>query len=200
MLILLSYERWILMQVMRDIDIRKPLIKKLEYQNKGHDYRIIPEMSVCDGVSRVDIAVANGNLYGYEIKSDADTLERLTLQQESYNKTFDKVFIVVGTKFENTISNYIPDWWGIYVASYDKKENIILKQKKRGRKNLQICALSLLELLWREEVEKLLKLHGFKSLSGKNRRVLRKLAAEKLPLTDIRDYTRETLKKRKEWR
>lgn len=185
---------------MKDIDIREPLIDKIVKQNEGHDYRIIPEMVVCDGLSRVDIAVANGNLYGYEIKSDADTLDRLPLQQEFYNKTFDKVFIVVGTKYQSVIENFIPDWWGVYVAYYDKKQNVILKLKKRGRKNKSVSAESLLELLWREEIETLLKSHGFKGLSGKNRRILRHMASSNLSLQEIKDYTRETLKKRKDWR
>lgn len=188
------------MQIMKDIDIRQPLIEKLMEQNKGHKYRIIPELAVCDGMSRVDVAVANGNLYGYEIKSDADTLDRLESQMTYYNKTFDKVFIVVGSKYENVIDKYVPDWWGIYVATYDNKNNIVLKERKRGRKNREVCAASLLELLWKDEIEKLLKDYGFKSLSGKNRRILRRLAEENIPLSVIRDYTRETLKNRKEWR
>lgn len=188
------------MSIMKDIDIRKPLLEKLMHQNEGHEYRIISELAVCDGMSRVDVAVANGNLYGYEIKSDADTLDRLGSQIMYYNKTFDKVFIVVGAKYEKTISEYIPDWWGIYIAYYDKRNNVVLKEQKRGRKNKGVCATSLLELLWREEIEKLLRENGFKSLSGKNRRILRKIAEENIPLSEIRDYVRETLKNRKEWR
>lgn len=188
------------MQRMRDVDIRNPLLVKLECQNAGHDYRIIPEMAVCDGLSRVDIAVANGSLYGYEIKSDADTLERLPLQAEYYNKTFDKVFIVVGEKYRNAIENYVPDWWGIYIASYNKRNNVEIKEIRRAKKNHEVCAEALLELLWREEVEGLLKSQGFKSLSGKNRRVLRKMAINNISLPIIRDYTRESVKQRKEWR
>lgn len=188
------------MNNMKDIDIREPLIEKLIKLNEGHNYRIIQEMAICDGLSRVDIAVANGKLYGYEIKSDADTLDRLPQQQEFYNKTFDKVFIVVGSKYKSIIQEYIPDWWGVYVAYYDKEENILFKLKKRGRKNNGISAESLLELLWRDEIENLLKLHGFKGLSGKNRRILRQIALNNLSLKIIRDYARETLKTRKDWR
>lgn len=185
---------------MKDMDIRKPLMEKIACLNEGHDYKIIPEMAVCDGLSRVDIAVANGNLYGYEIKSDADTLDRLPLQQEYYNKTFDKVFIVVGEKYKSVIEKIVPNWWGVYIAYYDKKQRVTFKQIKKGRKNNGVCPESLLELLWREEIERLLKEYGCKGLSGKNRRILRQLAVDKLPLQVIKDYTRETLKKRTDWR
>lgn len=185
---------------LKDNDIRIPLIKMLIAQNEGHDYRIIPEMAVCDGLSRVDIAVANGKLCGYEIKSDADTLERLDSQQKYYNQTFDKVYIVVGKKYANIISDYIPDWWGIYIAYYNKQCNVYFKEKKRGKLNRNICANALLELLWKNELECLLKAHGCKGLSNKNRRVLRQLALEHISLEDIRNYTIESLKKRQEWR
>lgn len=188
------------MPQLRDIDIRIPLLQKLKSQNEGHSYRIIPEMAVCDGVSRVDVAVANGRLCGYEIKSDADTLDRLSSQQESYNKTFDRIFIVVGKKFEDIIAQHIPDWWGIYVATFDKCGEIVIKERKRARKNENISPEALLELLWRDEIEVLLKEWGVKSLYGKNRRILRSLAIEHVPLSAIKDYTRETLKNRAEWR
>lgn len=188
------------MPKMKDVDIRKPLIEKLIAQNEGHDYRIIPEMAICDGKSRVDIAVANGKLCGYEIKSDADTLERLSSQQNYYDKTFDKMYIVVGQKYEDIIGEHIPDWWGIYIAYYDKNNSISFKEKKRGRLNKKICSESLLELLWREELEQFLKNNGFRSLSGKNRRILRKMVVENISPKVIKDYTRETLKKREEWR
>ena len=192
--------RGYVMPTLKDNDIRIPLIQKLNLQNEGHDYRIIPEMAICDGLSRVDIAVANGKLCGYEIKSDADTLERLESQQKYYNKTFDKVYIVVGQKYENIIQNHIPDWWGVYIAYYDKKDNIQFKQKKRGRQNKMICADSLLELLWKNELVSLLRSYDYKGISGKNRRILRQIACENLSLEIIKEYTRETLKKREEWR
>lgn len=188
------------MKMMRDIDIRESLMVRLNTQNAGHDYRIIPEMGICDGLARVDIAVANGRLCGYEIKSDADTLERLPAQKSYYNKTFDKVTIVVGEKYQELISQHIPDWWGIYVARYNKQGKVVIKEARRARQNKEIEAASLLELLWKEELDQLLRNYGVKGISGKNRRVLRKVAAEKIPFSAIKDYTRETIKTRKEWR
>jgi hypothetical protein len=153
--------------MLKDIDIRKPLLDRILQQNQGKDFRIIPEMAVCDGQARVDIAVANGKLYGYEIKSDADTLDRLPLQKSCYDKTFDKIVIVVGTKYKDIIEQHIPDWWGIYIASSKQNGSVVLKEKRRAKHNAEIDAQSLLDLLWRDEVEELLKSYGFKSLSVK---------------------------------
>lgn len=100
--------------MLKDNDMRAVLINELNRANTC-DYRVIEELAVCDGDARVDVAVANDRLCGYEIKSDADTLKRLALQQKCYDKTFDAISIVVGEKFKDDIEEYIPDYWGVYV-------------------------------------------------------------------------------------
>lgn len=185
--------------MLKDIDIRGALIEELNRINAQHNYRIIEEMAVCDGEARVDIAVANGKLCGYEIKSDADTLERLPLQQKCYDKTFDTVSIIVGEKFKDRIEEYVPQHWGIYIAS-EYKNGCRIKRKRTAKINKNIQASSLLELLWKEELMYLLKGAGIKGISGKNRRILRKMAIDNIPIKDIRDFTRETIKNREKWR
>ena len=57
--------------MLKDNDMRAVLINELNRANTC-DYRVIEELAVCDGDARVDVAVANDRLCGYEIKSDAD--------------------------------------------------------------------------------------------------------------------------------
>lgn len=185
--------------MLKDIDIRATLIGELNRVNAQHSYRIIEELAVCDGEARVDVAVANGKLCGYEIKSDADTLERLALQQRCYDKTFDTVSIVVGEKFKNVIEEHVPEYWGIYIVSQNSS-GCKIRRKRMARMNKNIEPSALLELLWKEEVVSLLKQKGIKGVSGKNRRILRQIALENIPLKEIRDYTRETIKGRQNWR
>lgn len=185
--------------MLKDNDIRMTLIEELNRINAQHSYRIIEELVVCDGDARVDIAVANGKLCGYEIKSDADNLERLALQQKCYDKTFDTVSIVVGKKFKDKIVDYIPSYWGIYIAS-EHPEGCKIRKKRTAKVNKNIDAEALLELLWKEEIIYLLKSAGVRGISGKNRRILRKIAIDNVSLKVIRDYTRETIKNRENWR
>ena len=185
--------------MLKDNDIRVTLIDELNRINAQHDYRIIEELAVCDGNARVDVAVANGRLCGYEIKSDADTLERLSLQQQCYDKTFDTVSIVVGKKFKDSIEECIPNYWGIYVV-YEYAGNCKIERKRAAKVNKNIEANSLLQLLWKEEIIKLLRNAGIKGISGKNRRLLRQIVIDNFTLKEIRDYTRETIKSRQNWR
>ncbi len=185
--------------MLKDVDMRLRLLEQLNSANAGHDYRVIQELAVCDGEARVDVAVANGKLCGYEIKSDADTLERLPMQQKCYDKTFDTISIVVGKKYENIIEQYIPDYWGIFIISANLN-GCKIKKKRNAKVNKNVEANALLELLWKDEIASLLKEYGIKGISGKNRRILRQLAVDELSLKIIRDYVRETLKSRKNWR
>ena len=178
--------------MLKDNDIRVTLIDELNRINAQHDYRVIEELAVCDGE-------ANGRLCGYEIKSDADTLERLALQQKCYDKTFDTVSIVVGEKFKDRIEECIPNYWGIYVV-YEYSGRCKIKRKRAAKVNKNIEANSLLELLWKEEIIKLLRNAGIKGISGKNRRLLRQIVIDNFTLKEIRDYTRETIKSRQNWR
>ena len=181
--------------MLKDADIRSSLYRSIEIKNRKAIYRIIPEMAICDGLARVDVAVANGKLCGYEIKSDADTLARLSSQQIYYDRTFDNISIVVGKKFAPYIQDEIPDWWGILIATKNKNGRVTLKKERMASHNPNVSAEALLDLLWHEEVKALLKENGINGLSRKNRRVLRKIACESLSFEQVRTYTRETLKK-----
>ena len=185
--------------MLKDNDMRSILIDELNRINYQHNYRIIEELAVCDGEARVDVAVANGRLCGYEIKSDADTLERLALQRKCYDKTFDMVSIVVGEKFKNNIDKYIPDYWGIYIVS-EYFSGCKIKKKRAAKVNRNVEVAALLELLWKDEIVFLLKEAGIRGISGKNRRLLRKMAMDNFSVKEIKNYTRETLKNRQNWR
>jgi hypothetical protein len=65
---------------MRDSDVRGATKAWLSAEYAcDQDTRIVEEMGVWSGSVRIDIAIINGHLSGYELKSDRDTLERLPL-------------------------------------------------------------------------------------------------------------------------
>jgi hypothetical protein len=68
-------------------------------------------MGIWSGSVRIDVAVINGELTGYELKSDRDTLERLPLQAELYSRVFDRLILVVGKRHAKKAIEHIPEWW-----------------------------------------------------------------------------------------
>ncbi|WP_052770006.1 sce7726 family protein [Paenibacillus sp. IHB B 3415] len=51
---------------------------------------VVDELDVCFGSARVDVAVINGRLHGFEIKSESDNLDRLPSQIEFYSRVFER--------------------------------------------------------------------------------------------------------------
>lgn len=82
---------------MRDIDVRIAVRERLREEHLGDaDTRIVEEMGVWHGSVRVDIAVINGEIAAYELKSARDTLQRLPGQACLYNEVFDRVSLSFG--------------------------------------------------------------------------------------------------------
>jgi len=71
---------------MNDLEIRGSFHrKKLRLQHAHVDTLVVDELGLNHGECRADIAVINGHLVGYEIKSNKDSLRRLEGQVNSYN-------------------------------------------------------------------------------------------------------------------
>ncbi len=187
---------------MRDLDIRKVLRQRLSDRYGGqHDTLIVDELGVCQGTVRIDMAVVNGALHGFEIKSERDTLCRLPQQQETYSKVFDTVTIVIGPSYLEAVQAQVPEWWGIMEAQPRKNGEPRLKERRKPKRNPDVKADCLVQLLWKEEVLDLLSEQGLaKGLRSKPRRVLWRVLAEETPLDSLRDLVRQKLVSRTNWR
>ena len=144
-----------------DLIIRSALkedLKKRHAQDKK--LRIIGELGVSHGTARVDIAVVNGIMHGYEIKSDQDTLQRLPEQMNIFNAVFDKVTLVVGKSHLYKAINLVPDWWGIMVAKIDLNGSVVFNLIREGENNKEQDGISIARLLWREEALRILEEAG----------------------------------------
>lgn len=186
-----------------DCDIRNALIDN--FSNIPcycvSDTIVVNEFDVCRGSSRVDVAVINGQLHGYEIKSERDNLNRLPDQMESYNLVFDTMTIVVAKNHLEKVSEMVPKWWGIqYVSGNPNK--LKLRTKREASPNKHVDSFFIAQLLWRNELLALLDSvpdirHHYNS---KSRRDLADLVAETFPLPLLAESVRETLKARKDWK
>lgn len=162
--------------------------------------RIIDEMSVCSGEARIDIAVINGHLHGFEIKSEVDTLERLPGQAFAYSRIFDTVTIICGENHVEKAIREIPDWWGVYSAKLHSG-NVQLTQIRSHRLNDSIDKYSLAQLLWKSELLSILNEAGIKKgISNKPCRELWSIVSDIFPTSLLQLKVREILKTRDCWR
>lgn len=179
--------------------IRKSLLRFLhEKHEKESNLVICEEFGLIYHTCRIDVAVLNGSMNGYEIKSDADTLDRLEQQADLYSKIFDRMFLVCGARYVQQAQKCIPGWWGITEARFDKNGILKLGTIRRGRKNPSVCIETLLQMLWKVELISILREQiKMQGLHSKSIRQLRELASRELNSKTIHNSVRESIKIRK---
>lgn len=186
---------------MRDLDIRKALhaTELAPFHNDGESV-VVDELGLCQGGARVDIAVVNGALHGYEIKSERDTLERLPGQVEVYGRTLDTVDLVTSGSHLTRARAVIPPWWGIIQAVMVGGE-VRLRRVRKARRNPSPDPFSVAQLLWRDEVLAILEDLGIADgLRSKPRRTLWQALAGAVSREELNHLVRDRLKARGNWR
>jgi hypothetical protein len=163
---------------------------------------IIEELGITHGAARVDIAVVNGNIHGYELKSDLDTLNRLPEQMRVYNSVLDRVTLVVGKHHLLEAFNAIPDWWGVTVAKMNSSHGAIsFCSIRESDDNPEKNSVDIASLLWREEALAILeKINQDRGVRSKPRKVLYERLATTLDQETLREKVRECLFFRANWR
>lgn len=186
----------------KDSDIRKELHVRISKDyDINSDTLILDELGILNGAYRVDVAVINGILHGYEIKSDLDTLERLPAQEKAYSRVFDKTTLIVGESHLHQAKEIIPEWWGIKVVTTKKDQSIKIKTIRKDKVNKHIDPLSLVKLLWKTEVVNILSSKGYSSNSLRYPKArLYEILIKELNIKELKKIVRETLKHRTSWR
>ncbi len=186
----------------RDRDIRSCLLAQLRAEHQGEeDTLILDELGVLQGAARVDMAVINGALAAWEIKSERDTLRRFAGQADAYGKVFDYVTLVAAPAHVAKVKASLPRWWGVCVAVRNETGEVVIQQRRAPRRNTKTNSRALAELLWRDEALTILEARGLDAgLRSKPRRAMWSALAEQLSATDLAAEVRAALKARRSWR
>ena len=186
----------------RDIDIRLTLHEILDDEFKGDPTtRIVDELALCQGEARIDVAVINGVLHGYEIKSDRDTLDRLPNQIDIYSRVLDIVTIITGRCHLEKVRYLTPEWWGIEEAEINPNNKVEIKLVREPQLNPSIDPYAVVQLIWRDEALELLKCYGLaRGYLSKPRKDIWERAAENIPMIELQQFVRTQLKSRCNWR
>lgn len=183
---------------MRDVDLRTGLVRRL-IRRHSHEpnARILHELGLRHGKARVDIAVVNGALHGYELKSDNDTLERLVRQEQIYSTVLDRVTLVVGERHSRKAISMVPEWWGVQVVKMGPRGGMNFYSARRARNNPSQDPIAIAKLLWRDEALELLsRLGAAEGLRSKPRAMIYARLAKVAGLEEIRSTVRHRLRNR----
>jgi len=186
---------------MRELDIRLALRGHvLKEHGPDSETLVVEELGLCQGESRVDLAVINSSLVGYEIKCPQDTLERLPEQRRSYDLVFDKVVLVLSGEHVVSAEEMVPDWWGLMIAR-EANGQIGLSWKRSPSPNPGVDPHAVIQLIWRDEaLAKLEELGLAKGARGARRQLLWERLVEALPLDELLEFVRAQIRSRADWR
>jgi hypothetical protein len=171
------------------------------YRQRGHRAEIIEELGVHHGTARIDIALINGTMHGYEIKSDRDTLDRLPEQLDEFNTVFDKLTLVVGKRHLYQAMHIVPDWWGVVVAKFDSNNRLVFQTIRKPDNNKEQVGVSIAGLLWRKEALQILKERNeADGLLSKPRKIIYARLADILDIETLKRTVSTLLVSREHWR
>lgn len=187
---------------MKDCHIRTALKTKLQARYSGDPTTlVVDELALRHGAARVDIAVVNGIIHGYELKSDLDTLRRLPYQAKIYNSVLDRITLIAGERHLDGAMGIIPEWWGVKLARMGSRGVVHFTEVRRPRNNPSQEILAVSKLLWRQEALTLLEELGkAEGLRWKPRAMIYARLAEVAAPDLIRSRVRHQLRSRKNWR
>lgn len=182
--------------VTRDSDIRRVLLADLGHRYNDPIHDLIIEEFGCNS-ARADVAVINGSLHAFEIKSDSDSLERLPSQIEAYQGVFEYITLVCGRRLLERARTKVPDWWGLQKAVY-KSGQVVLRPIRAAKPNPSQDALALAGMLWKIEALASLRKHGHRVVTSKNTaEEVARAVAECIPVPVLTDEVRQAIKVRR---
>lgn len=181
---------------MRENLIKAALIDWLFDKGMLDDAVIINEMVVANWSRRADLVLANGRLYGFEIKSEVDTLKRLPGQVDAFMEHFDKVIIVAATKFVRHLVDSYPPEVGILEVRREG-DGIGIKQIRAGRISEIKSHSVVASHLTKGEIDVFLRANGLLDSGDKARARVELLGmVSRVPLKRLKEYVLETLKRK----
>ncbi|MBO6215963.1 MAG: sce7726 family protein [Lachnospiraceae bacterium] len=177
------------MEVLHDADIRDDLCIYME--RKYGKVRFFEELTM--GKSRADIViVTEEGLVGVEIKSDADTYERLPRQIKDYDRFFDYNYVVVGSSHSQHIREHIPEHWGVITVERDGGA-LDFYEMRDPSVSPKVRFTNQMSLLWRRELAELQKQNGLYKYPGKSKMYVKKYLMKSVERSELKRQMLEVL-------
>jgi hypothetical protein len=180
---------------LKDADIRSLLLQAISSVRSSDECLVVNEMNVSMGYSKLDVAVLNGRLEGFEIKSDRDSTARLSRQMSQYEQVCDRLSIITTERHRAAIEELVPAWCGIFIVSVSEG-HIRISTWRAPRENPKWDILAVLLLLWQEETLKFAHSLGFKAPRDMAKGLIHNQLARRIPHDQLRAGVLQRLRQR----
>lgn len=173
---------------MNALELTANLIDQIILPRKLELGLLVCELNYNQGKRKADLVYLDSDgLTAFEVKSEKDTLNRLTGQIEHYLASFEKVFVVTSVTHFDELRRVLPSRIGI-VVEHSGKLSIYRQAKPRKRLN----AVDRLSFLTKKD---LARLAGVRSsqVSSYTYKELLNIAIDKSTQGEIKAYVLDTL-------
>lgn len=167
----------------------------------GGGARLVIDEFVVGERGRIDIAVISDHLFGYELKSDLDTLTRLPRQMDVFGDVFHYCTLVVTSRHLAKARQILRRGWGLAVVDRTADASLMYRQIRAPKEIKTVRKVALVELLWRDETLRALDSLGLADgYRTKAKHVLWERLAANVELDDLRKIVTASLTARQGWR
>lgn len=151
--------------------------------------------------ARIDLAVIAEDLWGYEFKSDLDTLTRLPRQMQAYGRVFDRCTLVVTDRHVKRARELLRPGWGLGVVRRGEDGTLRYRQVRAPRQIRSVEKAALAQLLRRVEILDALEARSLAvGHRSKPKHLLEERLADSVDLNELRRIVVSALTARQGWR
>jgi len=160
------------------------------------DQFIIEELALRGGFVRADLSIVGSGMHGVEVKSDADSLFRLSTQIVAYTEVFDSITLVTTERHRVAALEILPDCWGLVLAA-SLGTTVEFEEIRTPLPNPDVCTRALTKLLWKDELSSLAaSCPTFRSDRRMSRQELQTIIADQLSRESVQKAVRRVIMQR----
>lgn len=138
-----------------DKDVRHAFYEYIRLRKRSSMFIHELAFQVGQEEGRIDLIAVDTQVHGFEIKSDADSLDRLKRQVRIYGKVMDTMSVVVTHRHERGARKIVPSFWGVYTYA-----NGDITELRAPGENTEITPRAVAGLLWKDRALQLLSDNG----------------------------------------
>lgn len=182
--------------VLLEADVKLALIESIlsEYLNDDAS-SLIQEFSLMDGARRADVVFINrGQIRAYEIKTEADRLDRLPGQVDAYMHHFDEVVVVAGARHVEAVRKCVPNQVGVW--ELDSSSDVCAFRELRAPETMaRSRKVDLVAMMTASDLRSALRAEGVKVRKDARRSHLVR-SIMRLSRRSIREYAIDSIRRR----
>lgn len=200
------------MAKLNDPEIRSALLDRMRSPNRWIRSEVGMEKRILDVLLVEEQGTGDGVFHGFEIKSEVDSLKRLSDQTHrtrfgvkvkpgqasAFSRVCDRMTLVCHTSHvpEVISDRLIPQWWGILSAHRSQTGSVVFTEVRPCMDNPSLGWNDVAKLLWGSEIRSLYNRYFPNTAPPSTKGMIRSVLRRVVPMSELRSFVREKFRTR----